>query len=435
MYNHISEPNPTPERQQLIGHLENIADSLGYEQRVRSLHKSLLSSLKNTWGTYDAIDPVTKCVLADLQGSEVSYDLQFIAVATLCDKLEDYQAVFGDLIPTWLKNTVLQKRSATAFDQGTNQNLRDDLGEYLRRLERSESRGVFPTGLYSVDDAMCGGIHGLTVLLGDKGVGKTAFAVNCIVNALQQDPTVAVLIYALDLSKRRIMDRLASCHLGVSTAELNKDSVRHRIASEIDESFWHRIRVRERDFRWERDHSGEDAARRGLTSQMIIQDATMLLRQPGVRRVLVIIDLFQKTVLPSTVQPSDADQYRLDAIDESAQTLRRLGGDDCVGFLVISEMRKREATRKKEIPTKDDIKGDGRIPSDADNVLILAPSKEISSDESELILRIDKGRDGVTRGDHRLRFLHRMNRFSGDNSPCSAAHQDNVTDPGNDPFE
>jgi replicative DNA helicase len=409
--NSNSAPTPSPGRQQLIAHLESIAGTIGYEHRVRSLHSNLLNQLRNPLSPGGQLDPVLHCVLCELDRNEPAGHASSLALSELAHRFEDYQTILGNLIPDWLVNAAQRKRSATAFDLGTNNTLLEDRDEYLQRLTKTDSCGVFPTGLWSVDEAMKGGLHGLTILLGDKGVGKTAFAVNCALSALRADPSAAVLLYSLDFSKRRAMDRLASCLLHVPTAELTNEAVRSRVASEIDDNLWRRTRIRERDFSWVMDHSQGTAERPGLTATTIDQDARVLLRQPGVSRVLIIIDLFQKMVLPSSLLPGDADQFRLDAIDLAAQRLRQSYGDDCVAFLIITEMRKREAARRKDIPTRDDIKGDGRIPSDADNVLILAPTRDISSDESEVLLRIDKGRDGVVRGDHHLRFLHRVNRF------------------------
>lgn len=429
-------PSPSPGRQQLVEHLKSVKGSIGYEQRIQGLHSTLLSNLTNTLSFGGQIDPVLSCVLAELNGSEINNIIRFNAISTLMQRYDDYQVILGNLLPNWLVEDTRREYSAKAFDNGTNDTLAEDLDEYLHRLETSQPHGIFSTGLPPVDEAMGGGVHGLTILLGDKGVGKTALSVNCALSALQADPSVAVLFYSLDINKRKLIDRIASSLIGVPTVELAGETIRGQIASESSPSIWRRIRIRERDFGWVSDQSGDTTVRRGLTALTIEKDAASLLRQPGVDRVLIIIDLFQKMVLPSSVSPSESDQYRLDAIDEAGQKLRRLRGNHCVAFLAISEMRKREAARRNALPTRDDIKGDGRIPSDADNVLILAPSRDISQDEAELILRIDKGRDGVVRGDHKLRFLHRVNRFLAvDGVDGGSAPLNDQMDHDSDPFE
>ena len=59
----------------------------------------------------------------------------------------------------------------------------------------------------------------------------------------------------------------------------------------------------------------------------------------------------------------------------------------------------------------DDIKGDGRIASDADCVLILWPTREVDAGTNLVSLDIAKGREGVVRDEHELTFHHLVGRF------------------------
>ena len=76
-------------------------------------------------------------------------------------------------------------------------------------------------------------------------------------------------------------------------------------------------------------------------------------------------------------------------------------------------MRKRDGKKSGNRPTLDDMKGDGRIASDADAVLILSPNGEINKSTNLVCLDIAKGREGVIRGEHELTFHHLIGRFEG----------------------
>ena len=76
--------------------------------------------------------------------------------------------------------------------------------------------------------------------------------------------------------------------------------------------------------------------------------------------------------------------------------------------MVISEIRK-DAT--KASLDRDDLKGDGRMASDADVVMLMWPAGNATGDVIPTTLRIDKGREGVIRGDVTLWFDHTRCRF------------------------
>ena len=87
-------------------------------------------------------------------------------------------------------------------------------------------------------------------------------------------------------------------------------------------------------------------------------------------------------------------------------------------IVVISEIRK----DAKDNLTRDDLKGDGRMASDADTVMLMWPTEKGESATGDIVpttLRIDKGREGVQRGDLQLWFEHGCFRFH-DTEPTQA---------------
>ena len=95
-------------------------------------------------------------------------------------------------------------------------------------------------------------------------------------------------------------------------------------------------------------------------------------------------------------------------------------------IVAISEIRKDSA---KESIDRDDLKGDGRMASDADVVMLMWPGKSAGiGDVIPTTLRIDKGREGVIRGDVRLWFQHACCRFY-DAPPAGLKLDHNIKNP------
>ena len=176
-----------------------------------------------------------------------------------------------------------------------------------------------------------------------------------------------------------------------------------------------RLRVVERDFSFEEPSRYDNdepvkPVRKGLTSNGILKDCRDLMAESGTGDVLIVIDLFQKMDPHGEIADSAArDHYRLDVLDQvrkaSVHPLRPHG----YTIVVISEIRKDSS---KEGIDRDDLKGDGRMASDADVVMLMWPDKSAGTgDVIPTTLRIDKGREGVIRGDVRLWFHHACCRF------------------------
>lgn len=388
--------------------------TIGYEHKIRHLHDQLSTIVDPRTASGTSSDPVLTCVLAELDKTDVDSPTLNQAYNQLIQQMENYQAVLGNLLPSQLVELAGNARREKAFNEGTNQSLYEDFAEYLFRVSNTSKTGFFPTGIEPVDQALGGGIHGLTLVLGDRGIGKTSFLINCCVESLACDPTSAVMFYSFDISKRRIIDRIASRLLRVPVSELRRPHVAattmQRLETEIPPSLLQRINIRERVYATTHDHLFENQEQAGVEVHSVLADVRSRHQASGVQRVLVVVDLFQKVLVPGRIQVSEEDQYRLDVIDQVKQHVDRNYGEGSIAFLVACEMRKRDGVRSSTLPTREDIKGDSRIASDADNILILGNERKIG-DICEQTLRIDKGREGVTRGDHGLRFFHQIGKY------------------------
>ncbi|WP_197442407.1 DnaB-like helicase C-terminal domain-containing protein [Lignipirellula cremea] len=394
--------------------LEDVQHRLEPRAELSTLYRTLKSSIDNDPLYGSNRNPVIQVILDRLVEGVTSDQVQQQAIYQLENRLEDYQAILNDLVPPDLISWVVQKQAAQAFNEGQNDSLDDDWDEYVRRLQSPAYVGFFPTGIASLDDALGGGVHGLTCICGDKGVGKTWLLVNTCLATLLADASASVLFYSLDAPKKRIMDRIAGCYLDISFRELQPDNVTNETLLQvrsIPQSLRRRVRIVERDFAFVQDTDSDTHQQRGMTSASVKQDITRLMRTSGTARTLVVVDLFQKMLVPGYVSASEHDQYRLDVIDEVSQQFRKSHGDGSISFFVASEMRKRSEGARSTVPSIDDMKGDGRLASDADNILLLGGIQEVDANVNDVVCHIGKGRDGVIRGKYRLRFNHRLGSF------------------------
>ncbi len=114
--------------------------------------------------------------------------------------------------------------------------------------------------------------------------------------------------------------------------------------------------------------------------------------------------------LPKAFHPAPEDHFRLDVLDRLRNESRSLRCPDGHSVLVLSEVRKDES-RQLDI---DALKGDGRITSDADCVLLMYPAQDRPDARANLIpmiIRVEKGRDGVNRADVPVWFDFQHYRF------------------------
>src|SRR5262249_43576522 len=101
------------------------------------------------------------------------------------------------------------------FNDGSNSTALDDLYGYQDRLasirrQRNGKSGP-TTGFPELDQALGGGLKGLSFLGGPAMSGKSALAMHVMLNSLAADDKLAVLVISLDMDRSDWFDRLI-CH-------------------------------------------------------------------------------------------------------------------------------------------------------------------------------------------------------------------------------
>ncbi len=400
---------------QLLQHVDNLPSNGGFPQNVewqrQSLRNFLLSKLNGSSPFGDDGDPVLSVAVSEVLGSKAIAEKYTSAFWRLCKEHDVCQLLFGQFLPKALSEHVQAYLSKSKFDQDENASVAEDAIEYMLRLRaRKKHIKGFPTGIPTLDDALAGGIHGLTFIAGDKGVGKTLMQLSVCRETLMQDSSTVVLFYSFDMPKTTIIDRLLCRALNLNPRQLQPggidESIEQRIECELKNEIYSRLLVITRDFQSTTNESGEKLLA-GLTYESILNDVAAF---QSLKRILIVIDLFQKMIVPGDQPVSCFDTYRLDVIDQVRSVLGKRIGHDNIGFLVSSEKRKGDTSRGDRL-TREDLKGDGRMSSDADCILLMETAKVIDSDTNEIVISVDKGRDGVIRGEHRAILKHRTGAF------------------------
>lgn len=392
---------------------------------ARVLHQEMVRDVEELRHTQNRPDPLSDvdgvlryCVARD----EGRRDFEESAYRKYVRQASLYDLVLGDFIPKDLQDLGRRAVEQESYAEDTNATAAEDWNAFVH-IERSEeaSPSGLPTGLRTLDAAL-GGLRGLAFLGGNKGVGKTALATSVAVAVLQARSDVGVLLYSLDMDKTQIYKRMHCSEAKVDYRTLTasrKSPEQRSLLAEASERLRRdvlpRLRVVKRDFAHDAtydDDGNQQLVRRGLTRSQIQGDCLALMNASGVSDLLLVVDLFQKIDPPGHVADGlPTDKYRLDLLDQIRQWSS--GPERPHGFpiLITSEIRKGAIADRLSF---DDLKGSGQIASDADVVmLMMSDAAAVDSDDSvvPVILRIDKGREGVCRRDVKLWFQYDQFRF------------------------
>lgn len=376
------------------------------------------------------IDPVLRLVVGRAEGTHTRVDVdderhRIWTNLWECTAWEEYRKarlaydrVLGASIPPEYRTAAAQN----AYVDGTNPTALHDWAEHQRRLGAARGLPRGPRTGFRRLDAALNGLPALTFLGGPTGTGKTTLTGHMAVSALRADPALAVLYYTLEMPKATIYDRLLCAEAGITYRELYAGDTdlappdRDRVMSALGQAGARLQGVLGRLRVVEALRFTGDAEPVALT-KTLVRDVLDLRRAADATSVLVVIDSFQHLRVPAAGGPGgplEQDGEKVNAI-MSAHREARLAGDLAgPAFLVVSELRKPDQDGKGL--SLDDLRGSGRLGYGASAVLIL--SKDKTADASDdpagdvpLVLRIDKGRDGVFRTEVRLTFDHQRSVF------------------------
>jgi replicative DNA helicase len=346
---------------------------------------------------------------------------------------EAYNMILGDLIPHALRQAAAPVVAERAYDAGTNASAADDWPVYRQRRERRRSSPVrvIQTGLRGLDEVLGGGLHGLTVVGGAPGEGKTTLAQCITLAALRAHPDLTAVFVSLEMDRATLYDRLV-CHEArvpyrtLCTGSAESETARHIDTAEerLLQDILPRLRVIEATQLAEMMRA-QEGAYIWLSNQL-----NTFANNTRSERVLLVIDPLQRLPVPADVGTDlDADIYRLEQLEAVRARTRSDVHPQGDPVLVISQVRKDASGAHFEIA---DLMGSAQLGYAATSVLFLEAGEGNSGGGPGSVprnLRVAKCRDGGTRGVVPLVFDYLHYDFRDARQPAAGAEAGTAVPP------
>ena len=240
--------------------------------------------------------------------------------------------------------------------------------EKLRDLKPGTLTGL-PTGFFFLDRITSGLQNGnLIIVAGRPGMGKSAFAMNVVENALPHTGGRPVAVFSMEMSAEEIVMRMLA-----SAARVPLGDVRTRVRDKAARNKLARAAGQLRNLPLYMDNTG------GLSVGMLQQRVRRLGREHG-RPALVMVDYLQLMRAPSY-------NDRVQEISSISRGLKELAQDQGCPVMALSQLSRRVEARPKKRPLMGDLRESGSIEQDADLVLFIyreAYYREESRDEMSM---------------------------------------------------
>lgn len=353
-------------------------------------------------------DPVVAYTLFDAAGHCESRDeIGPQALEQYIRLHNEYDAVLQDWVAGCLRTSALPSIQELNYQHGYNSTAALDWSILKKHLGKNEKSGI-QTPLPSVNKHLGTGIKEITVVSGGEMSGKTTLCLQTLINAQLSDPRLGSLIFSLDQSKTRTLQRLwrIATGLPISTVspEIGEDSIDQdrwqKAEAEFLKNTLSRMRIVERS---------NLTDTQAFTWREIATKHEELARDADVDRVVVLIDMIQSmSDIHTSGTQNDADEYCLGMIQEYIAWSRTRDCPEGATVLLTSEVRKDRREWRN-----DNLKGSARLRSTPSNILHLEPLPGSPQKGAVVgrILHIGKSRDGAAGEAIELDFHHIDGRF------------------------
>lgn len=356
----------------------------------------VLYEIFTNWRTDDMRELFAYCLLEASQPDRPPFAFRDKAARLFNAKRELLESTLGDFVSKKLADAaafIAKFDNYHADPLGTTPDFSkvNDCDVYLylrqRELPTLSTSSMITTGIPLLDDAT-GGLHGLIMVGGHAGGGKSAFSQFICLKSLNASKSTAVIIHQFDMSKPQCFDRLLCALGGVTEKELRDPNLPPERQAKVDDAI-KQLQVLSPRIDIIRHSTGGV-----IDVPQLIKRRNQFLAACGCNRAVVIIDYFQLVSVPDDVRDSvEADKLRIEIV-QMLQKCALHCGSSTDDMLVISEVRKTDGGGPLGLS---DLLGSSRIGYAADTVLMLQQTgKEVSSDAetASLDLRVVKTRGG-----------------------------------------
>ena len=226
----------------------------------------------------------------------------------------------------------------------------------------------------------------LIILAARPGIGKTALALNWVVNAAFSSQRARGAFFSLEMSQEELLDRIVSCH--------GKIDMRAALSNGPDSQIVQRIAITLDELRNSPIHICDKA---GITVREIIMEVDRLIMRHG-KLDFVIVDYLQ--LIESPENGKSSKQSEATRIGEISRGLKLLAKSRSLPVVVLSQLNREVEHRQGGKPQLSDLRDSGAIEQDADLVMFIhrkmVPVSEFEAEDRSAELLLSKNRSGPT---------------------------------------
>lgn len=389
----------------------SVSDVVRAEHFYLDLHQIIYEVISKLDREGRAADIITVAEIARQQGKvSVSYLSELVDSCPITLNVEHYATVVRDY---FIRRNVIDScrkiiKKSTQYDGGSEEFLeeigkdfqdatevqqpdglvssKDVLSETLAELDRRVALKGKLSGVTSGFrdlDALTGGWQksDLIILAARPGMGKTALALNWVVNALKKEHAVAV--FSLEMSKTQLMMRLLSTDARVNSAKMRSGKINEREQDKLMEGA-RNISNLPAQF------SIDDSA--GLSMIEIRSRCRKFKREHG-KLDLVVIDYLQLIGRSGNLRYENRERE----ISEISRNLKALAKELDLPVISLAQLNRSPDSRPDKRPRMSDLRESGSMEQDADLILFIYRDEyyhSSSEDAGKAELIIGKNRHG-----------------------------------------
>lgn len=409
--------------------LNLVVDRLRPEHFFVDVHQKIYSSMLELYGVNQPTDLLTVAdkLRRQSKGSDEvgpTYLVELMEAAPIVSNIEYYATIVADnyflrQIISACQSVVLK---AMSYDGGIKELVEEIEKEFISITNSHDRKGLVlakdvlertlvdlehrlsnegtltgvPSGFKELDRLTGGWQKSDLILVGARpGMGKTAFALNCALNAARDGKGVAV--FTLEMADTQLMMRLLSAEGRIDSSKLRK--------GDLDDEERDRLMLGARQLY--KLNLGIDETP-GITILELRSRCRRFKKERGLD--LIIIDYLQ-LMRGSITKKYDSREHE---ISEVSRELKALAKELNVPIIALAQLNRGVEKRTDRTPQISDLRESGSIEQDADIILMLYRDEYYNKDTDSsgvALLKLAKNRHGST-DDVQLAFLPNFMKFA-----------------------
>jgi len=304
-------------------------------------------------------------------------------------------------------NKTIGKIDDTNNDEYEKSSAIDETVSELKKIQKGELSFAYDCGIDAINrnSPICRGYQ--ILWSGSSGCGKTALAIQLMINLMERNDRLAVQFFSLEMKMTRLMRRVISNRL-----EITEDEMVGKNGFKLSGEQIKQINQLSKEIKASKNYNFEIYDREGDIHN-IIRKAKKFVRKYDNYSHIIILDNIDKV----KVIGSDSNTHHNLVSQEMLSLKNAL---DCTNILIHHQTKETEKDESNDRrPTKAGIRGSAKLADDADVIwLIYRPDAypdvidKYPGDVGKLIIDVVKYRDGDANFDIEIKHKIQFNQFT-----------------------